>query len=196
MHRDEPGAKMGMWLFLFSELLLFGGLFLVYAVYFSRYRTDFISAGKHLDTLLGTLNTAVLLTSSLLVAMAVSALRSGFTRKAAILLILTVFCAGGFLAVKYVEWGGKISHGLYPNGPELLKLPKGEIMFFNLYYLVTGLHGLHVVIGALLLSCILGGILIGRVGKNEAIWLENSGLYWHLVDLIWVYVFPLFYLVT
>jgi cytochrome c oxidase subunit 3 len=192
--QDYFGAKLGMWLFLFTELLLFGGLFLLYAVYLHRYPADFASGGRQLDWVLGTSNTVILLTSSLCAAMALTAVQRGEPRRGIGLLGGTVCCAAGFLGIKYVEWSTKIGHGIYPGSERLKAGPPGESVFFGLYYLTTGIHGLHVLIGAGLLSWIAARIGRGAITADHAVLLENGALYWHLVDLIWIFIFPLYYL--
>jgi cytochrome c oxidase subunit 3 len=192
--RDYFGAKLGMWLFLFTELLLFGGLFLLYAVYLKRYPAEFASGGGQLDWRLGTANTVILLTSSLCAASAVSALQRGAARRGLGLIVTTILCAAGFLAIKYLEWSTKIRHGIYPGGEHLRSGAPGESIFFSLYYMTTGIHGLHVLIGGVLLAWIAAGIRSGRVTADSGILLENGALYWHLVDLIWIFIFPLYYL--
>lgn len=196
MHQDHAGSRFGMWIFLLSELLLFGALFLMYGFYASRYPGEFSHAAKSLSVIHGTTNTVVLLTSSLLVALAVIRLKSGAARNAIWNLSGALLLALTFLGIKAVEWGAKFHHGIYPGAPELLARPKGEIVFFNLYYVITGLHAIHVIIGATVLAIVALMIHRGRVTAGEPTTLENSGLYWHLVDVIWIYVFPLFYLVV
>jgi cytochrome c oxidase subunit 3 len=184
-----------MWLFLFTELILFGGLFLLYAVYLKRYPAEFASAGRQLNWHLGTVNTVVLLTSSLTAAMALTALQRNQLRQSIALIAATMLCAAVFMAVKYFEWSAKFAHGIYP-GSELLKAgPPGESVFFSLYFLSTGIHGLHVVIGAALLGWIMITMKNGTVTGSNFSLLENGVLYWHLVDLIWIFIFPLYYLV-
>ena len=194
-HKDYAGAKLGMWLFLFTELLLFGGLFLLYAVYLARYPQEFTAAGKQLDVVFGTVNTVVLLTSSLLAAMSVSAIQRDERRSAVRLLSGTILCAALFMAIKYIEWSAKIGHGVYPGSPQLKGGPPGESVFFSLYYMTTGIHGLHVVIGSILLAWIAIKVKRGAVHSGDFVFLENGALYWHLVDLIWIFIFPLYYLV-
>ena len=194
-HKDYVGAKFGMWLFLFTELLLFGGLFILYSVYLARYPDAFVSAGAELDVRFGAANTLVLLTSSLFVALSITALRLGKVKQTLWLLAATVASALLFLVNKFFEWSAKFHHGLYPGGAELQARDVGESMFFNLYYLMTGLHGLHVLIGAVLLTWVMVFVWQGKVNGEDWVILENSGLYWHLVDLIWIFLFPLFYLV-
>ncbi|MBU1096339.1 MAG: cytochrome c oxidase subunit 3 [Bacteroidetes bacterium] len=194
-HRDDVGAKMGMWLFLFTEVLLFGGMFLVYAVYRFQYPEQFHLAGMELNTTIGTINTIILLTSSLTVAMAITALQKGNKFLSTVLLSLTIVFALVFMVNKYFEWSAKINHGIYPGSKELLEKQNGEILFFGLYYIMTGLHAFHIVIGIILLSVILAFIIRDKIVSNDLVKLENTGLYWHLVDLIWIFLFPLFYLI-
>ena len=193
-HQDDEGAKIGMWLFLFTEVLLFGGLFLLFSAYFHKFPEDFHISGKILSRALGTTNTVVLITSSLFVALAVGAIQRGQTSRSRWYLLATIGCAFIFLGIKYVEWSTKISHGIYPNGPEYVTFPVGQMMFFNLYYLMTGLHALHIIIGGALIYWVWLRIGKGLITKDRCVMVENVGLYWHIVDLIWIYLFPLFYL--
>jgi len=195
-HRDYAGSKLGMWLFLFTEVLLFGGLFLVYSVYRSMYPADFHKAAAGLSTVLGTVNTVILLTSSLTMALAISALQRGNKRASVLLQAATISLGLVFLVNKYFEWSGHIHEGLYPNAPELLSRSHGEILFYGLYYVMTGLHGLHVVAGLVFIGIVLAMTAKERITARDFGRLENAGLYWHLVDLIWIYLFPLFYLIT
>jgi cytochrome c oxidase subunit 3 len=194
-HRDYGGAKLGMWLFLYTEVLLFSGLFLLYSVYLSRYPEQFASGGAQLDVVYGTVNTIVLLTSSLFVAMALTAIQHDQRQRAITLLVGTILCAAAFLSIKYVEWHAKFQHHIYPGSEKLAAGPPGESVFFSLYYLITGLHGVHVLVGALLLSFVAFRVQRGLVHAGNEIWLENGALYWHLVDLIWIFIFPLYYLI-
>ena len=194
--KDDTGARLGMWLFILSEILLFGGLFILYAAH--RYRTpaDFHHASRELEVLLGTFNTIILLTSSLSMAASIAAIQKGQSKLSMALLIATMALGLLFLVNKGFEWGTKIEHGIYPNSPALLARAKGEILFFGLYYVMTGLHGLHVLVGI----CILCGMLIfiakDKLNQMRFIPLENAGLYWHLVDIVWIFLYPLFYLIT
>jgi cytochrome c oxidase subunit III len=194
-HKDYQGAKLGMWLFLFTELLLFGGLFLLYAVYFKRYPHEFAAAGRQLNWMLGTANTAILLTSSLFAAMAVTAVQRGELRRTVGLIFGTILCAAGFMFIKYFEWSAKIGHGIYPGSEHLKAGTPGESVFFSLYFMTTGIHGLHVLIGGALLTWIAQKVRAGAVNAENNILLENGALYWHLVDLIWIFIFPLYYLI-
>jgi len=193
---DYTGAKLGMWLFILSELLLFGGMFILYAAH--RYKTpaDFHNASTELDVILGTLNTIILLTSSLSVAVSITAIQKGDRRLSMVLLMVTMALGLLFLVNKGIEWATKIGHGIYPNSPTLLARPKGEILFFGLYYVMTGLHGLHVLVGVCVLCVMLILIAKDKISPMHFTPLENSGLYWHLVDIIWIFLYPLFYLIT
>jgi cytochrome c oxidase subunit 3 len=194
-HKDYAGSKLGMWLFLFTELLLFGGMFLLYAVYLARYPQEFVSGGQQLNVVFGTVNTLVLLSSSLLAAMAVSAIQRDDRRFAMLLLAGTIICAAIFMLIKYVEWDTKIRHGIFPGSQQLVDGLPGESVFFSLYYMTTGLHGLHVLIGATLLTWVAFKVKAGAVHSGDYVLLENSALYWHLVDLIWIFIFPFYYLI-
>ncbi len=194
-HSDETGKKLGMWLFLYTEIILFGGLFVLYAVYFARYTPEFIEGGKELNRLFGLMNTVILLISSFTVAAAITAIQKKESRIAMAGLGASIACAFIFLVNKYFEWGYKIGHGIYPNSERLADGPGGLNIFFGLYYIITGLHGIHIIIGMTLLTVSLIYIKTGRITHSRFALLENSGLYWHLVDLIWIFIFPLFYLV-
>jgi len=195
-HRDDVGSKIGMWLFLFTELILFGGLFIVYAVYRFKFPEQFQLAAKELDTLVGTVNTIILLTSSLTVAMSITAIQQGKKHLSMMLVGMTIIFAIVFLVNKYFEWSHKISVGIYPQSPELLNKPPGEILYFGLYYVMTGLHALHVIIGMVILLFNLVFIAKGKINQQSYVKLEAGGLYWHLVDIIWIFLFPLFYLIN
>jgi len=195
-HQDRTSSKIGMWLFLLSEILLFGGLFILYSSYRYKNPVDFHLAAWELNRTLGTINTLILITSSLGIALSIFFIQKGNRQLSVVFLFATIFLGVLFLGVKYVEWTTKIGHGLYPNSPRLLGRPKGEILFFGLYYSMTGLHGLHVLVGISILSVMLVLMIKKKINENRTISLENAGLYWHLVDIIWIFLFPLFYLIT
>lgn len=195
VHRDDEGSKIGMWLFLFTEVLLFGGMFIAYAVYRYVYPEDFVTAALRLDPMLGAVNTIILLTSSLTVVLAITALQKSNKRMALFYLWMTMAMALGFLVNKYFEWSHKIELGIYPKGPALEAFTHGEKVFFGLYYMMTGLHGLHVVIGMAFLGFMMYFIHKNYQTADNHQRTENAGLYWHLVDLIWIFLFPLFYLI-
>jgi len=195
-HRDDIGAKLGMWIFIFTEILLFGGLFLVYAIMRSSYSTEFHQAAHHLNAFIGTINTIVLLVSSATVAMSITAVQKGDKKMAVLLLFITLLCAAVFMVNKYFEWGHKIHMGLYPGSDLMVTLSHGQVMFFSLYYFMTGLHMFHLVVGGIILTIVMVKVQSGAINPGKYVLLENGGLYWHLVDLIWIFLFPLLYLIT
>jgi cytochrome c oxidase subunit 3 len=195
-NQDAAGGRIGMWLFISTEILLFGGLFILYSMYRLKFAADFHSGSMELSRLFGTINTCFLITSSFTVALAVHSNRRGERTQACIFLAATLCFAAGFLIVKAFEWAAKFEHGLYPNAHVLLSLPRGENLYFGLYYLMTGLHAVHVLVGIGVLSVILARVRSGSITRKRPIYLENAGLYWHLVDVIWIFLFPLFYLIT
>lgn len=192
---DETGKKMGMWLFLYTEIILFGGLFVLYAVYLTIHPQDFIEAGKQLNRIFGLINTIILLISSFAVAASITAVQKNQKNIALWALGVTQICGLIFLVNKYFEWGHKIHNGIYPNSELLLDGPVGHNVFFGLYYVITGLHGLHIIIGMSVLAVAMGFVASNRITPKRFVLLENAGLYWHLVDLIWIFIFPLFYLI-
>jgi cytochrome c oxidase subunit III len=195
-HFDKEAGKLGMWIFLFTELFLFGGLFLVYAVFRTKYSADFHTAASELNTFIGTLNTVFLLTSSMTVAMSLTAIQKNNKNLALLLVFVTLILAALFMVNKYIEWSHKFEFRIYPGSTVLKTMGRGELLFFGLYYMMTGLHALHVFVGMVLLSINVVKIEKGKVNQNSYLLLENSALYWHLVDLIWIFLFPLLYLVT
>lgn len=194
-HIDRTGIRIGMWLFLYSEIILFGGLFVLYAAYFHQYPKNFAESGRELNRIVGSINTVILLFSSFTVAASITAIRKKSKKLAIFLITFSILCGALFLTIKYFEWGDHIRQDIYPNSQTLQNGLPGVNIFFGLYYVITGLHGLHVIIGMTLLSISLAFILNGRVNEDRFSMLENAGLYWHLVDMIWIFVFPLFYLV-
>ncbi len=194
-HKEKIGSKTGMWLFILSEILLFGGLFILYSVYRFKHPLSFHLAAGELNRPLGTLNTIFLITSSLTMAVSISSFKNGKGKSSLVFLAATLLLGFTFLAIKYFEWVEKIYHEIYPNSPRLLERDKGEVLFYGLYYSMTGLHALHVLVGLVVLL-IMGVLMVkGKVNEVDFIPLENSGLYWHLVDIIWIFLFPLFYLI-
>lgn len=197
VHYDAEASKVGMWLFIFTELLLFGGLFLIYSVYRYLNPEAFRLAANELNTSVGALNTVLLLISSMTIAMSTTSLQ--LKKKGTTLALLMATCVIGiiFLVNKYFEWGTKFDHGIWPGSEHLLNnFSQGEILFFGLYFVMTGLHALHIIIGLIFIVIAAVRVQKGIVHENRAALLENAGLYWHLVDLIWIFLFPLFYLIT
>ncbi|HAM51059.1 MAG TPA: cytochrome C oxidase subunit III [Nitrospiraceae bacterium] len=187
---------MGMWIFLFTEVLFFGGLFLLYSVFRDKYTLDFHNSAAELDLFLGTANTVILLTSSMAMAFSIALIRRGKKASSILCQGITIFLGLVFLVNKYIEWSAHVHHGIYPHSPLLDNMSRGKIIFFSLYYVMTGLHGLHVLIGV----CVISGTLLFTkkeiIHQNDFVKLENTGLYWHFVDIVWIYLFPLFYLIT
>ena len=195
--QQKDASELGMWLFLVTELLFFGGLFLAYTVYRYLYSGGFAEASRHMDVVLGTTNTAVLIVSSLTMAMAVHSAALG-RRKALIgFLLVTMVLGATFLGIKAVEYTEHIRHHLFPGpwfhfpGPNA----RPAELFFSMYFAMTGLHALHMIIGLGLLSILVNQ---ARKGRYTAEWhtpVEMSGLYWHFVDIVWIFLFPLLYLI-
>ncbi|MFV0379065.1 MAG: cytochrome c oxidase subunit 3 family protein [Mangrovibacterium sp.] len=195
-HYDAEGSKIGMWLFIFTELLLFGGLFIIYSVYRFMNQDAFQLAAEELNRTVGIINTIILLVSSMTIAMSTSALAKRQKGTTIFLLEVTLMLGLIFLINKYFEWGIKFEHGIFPGSEYMLdNLSQGEILFFGLYFVMTGLHALHIVIGMILIGVTLAKVHNGKVNPERSSLLENAGLYWHLVDLIWIFLFPLFYLI-
>jgi len=190
-------AKLGMWLFLITEILLFSGMFVAYAVYRIWYPETYAEAATELNPWLGGLNTLVLLTSSLTVALSINCAmrddRSGIVRN----LILTVALAGVFMVVKYFEYSHKFHLGIFPGGNYTFEgLEAAHVpIFFSIYFVMTGIHGVHVLVGMGLLSWLAVRAHRGDFNSEYYTPVELSGLYWHLVDIIWIFLFPLLYLI-
>lgn len=195
-HRDDEASKLGMWLFLFTELILFGGLFLVYSIYRMMNPDAFAAGSFQLDVSIGAINTVVLISSSATVALSITAIQLKRKRLAINLLLFTILAAFIFMVNKYFEWGHKFELGLFPGGDTFNALAGGEKLFYVLYYFMTGLHGLHVIIGAALIGWVAWEVKVGKQTHDNFAFLENAGLYWHLVDLIWIFLFPLMYLIS
>ena len=199
-------AKLGMWLFLVTEILLFSGMFVAYAVYRSWHPEVFAHASELLDWRLGALNTVVLLASSFTVALSIHFIQKGEKEKVVVLLILTLVCAAIFMGVKFVEYSGKFSHGVFPgagfephgivDGKDYSKydIPFAP-QFFSIYFVMTGIHGLHVLVGMGLFGWLVTRVIRGHFSPQWYTPVELTGLYWHLVDIIWIFLFPLLYLI-
>jgi len=192
-------CKQGMWLFLLQEVLFFSPLFVAYAMYRGQYGHDFHVAAGYLNWKLGALNTLVLITSSWTMARAVTAAQMGKTGALVRNIFITILLACCFMVVKYVEYSHKINVGILPgslftNAEILAEAPKAPL-FFTLYFTMTSLHGVHVLGGIVVLIWILRRALKKEFGSQYYTPVEMTGLYWHFVDLIWIYLFPLLYLV-
>jgi cytochrome c oxidase subunit 3 len=178
-------AKLGVWTFLATEVLLFGALFTAYTVFRMKYPELFRVEHAKLDRVLGAVNTVVLITSSFTVVLGVDAIRRGKARLLEAYFGATVLLAGVFLCIKYAEYTAKFHHGIYPR----------TNLFFSIYFMLTGLHGIHVLLGMGVLSYVVVLSRRGRFSERYHTPVEMSGLYWHFVDLVWIYLFPLLYLI-
>jgi cytochrome c oxidase subunit III len=224
-HFDDLGqqaeaATLGMWVFLVTEVLFFGGLFLCYLVYRQMYPAAFISASHELDVTLGTINTAVLITSSLTMALAVHAAQLGQQRVLTMFLLATMALGATFLVIKGVEYyhkfeecptlvaelhlpgghgGGEAAPACHVPGPEFsfepAALAKHAQIFFSLYFIMTGLHAIHMIIGLGIMTWMLWWSTRGIITADYYSPIEVSGLYWHFVDIVWIFLFPLLYLI-
>jgi cytochrome c oxidase subunit III len=196
IHRDDLASKTGMWLFLFTEMLLFGGLFVVYSVYRFRNAEAFHLAAQELNVAIGTINTIILLISSTTIAMSITAIQKKNKKLALLLLGITILLGLTFLVNKYFEWGEHLKEHIYPGSAVLALRGQGDVLYYGLYFFMTGLHALHIIIGLVFIGVISVMIYRDKINPENFVLLENSGLYWHLVDLIWIFLFPLFYLIT
>jgi cytochrome c oxidase subunit 3 len=197
VEQQRDAATLGMWVFLVTEVMFFGGMFTAYVVYRSLFPAAFGHASNHLDVRLGTTNTAVLITSSLTMALAVYAAEIGRRRALLWSLAITMVLGLTFLCIKFYEYAHKFHEGLVPGpaftyaGPDA----KQAELFFSVYFVMTGVHALHMVIGVGLLTWLVLGARRGRFGPTYNTPVELCGLYWHFVDIVWIFLFPLLYLI-
>jgi cytochrome c oxidase subunit 3 len=205
MEQQKEAGMVGMWIFLLTEVMFFGGLFLAYTIFRTTYPEGFLQGSHLLNVTLGATNTVVLIVSSLTMAMAVYYSQKGERKKLVIFLAITLALGLVFLVIKYFEYESKISDHLFPAvgwyDPPLtgdhavpLALQQQVRAFLWIYFLMTGLHALHMIVGAGILTTL---IVMGRKGRftrdyNSPV--EISGLYWHFVDIVWIFLFPLLYL--
>jgi cytochrome c oxidase subunit 3 len=195
--QQREAGTLGMWIFLVTEIMFFGGMFTAYVVYRTLFPETFAHASHHLDVRLGTFNTAVLIASSLTMALSVHAAQVG--RRGAILrwLALTALLGSTFLVVKSYEYAHKFAEGHVPgpafswSGPDA---PQAQL-FFGLYFAMTGVHALHMIIGLGILAWLLREARRGRFGPAYNTPVELTGLYWHFVDIVWIFLFPFLYLI-
>ena len=218
LEQQREAGALGMWVFLVTEIMFFGGMFLAYTLYRTMYPAAFASASNHLDLTLGAVNTAVLIFSSFTMAMAVYSVQVGKRRNQLVCLLLTIVLGLTFLGIKAVEYHDKYVDNLIPGqlipghpfnpevqGPgtpndehKLHLLPGATVknveMFYWIYFAMTGMHAVHMIIGVGLLSVLTFFSWRGRYGPEYHNPIEISGLYWHFVDIIWIFLFPLLYL--
>ena len=196
--QQADASKLGMWIFLLTEVLLFGGLFCFYAIYRSWYPDMFFNAHKELDVLMGTINTIVLITSSVTMALAIRSMQLGNRRATLYNLAATISLAFGFLIIKYFEYSHKFHVGQLPGKFYTFEGIEGTNphVFFSVYFAMTGLHGFHVLVGIGVIGWLFLRVRKGHFSPQYYTPIEMTGLYWHLVDLIWIFLFPLFYLIS
>jgi len=193
---ERRADSLGMWVFLGTEAMLFGAILVGYLIIRLKYPAAFAGGSHELSLVIGTLNTAILLTSSFAMAAAVAMAKAGVWRNARIALLVTVILGFAFLGAKAYEYWDDVQEGLLPilapfhyQGPD----PLHAALFFNLYLLMTSVHGVHLIIGIAMLAYV--GLTRRLPPQRHAQWIESVGLYWHFVDIVWIFLFPLLYLV-
>ncbi len=199
---DDPqqqaeAVTLGIWAFLITEVLFFGGLFTGYAVYRANYPQAFAEASHHLDILLGGINTMVLISSSLTMALAVHAAQSGKRQALVAFLLATIFLGVVFLGIKVIEYGHKFEDHLVPGRAFTFPGPHAQQvqLFFSFYFAMTGMHALHMIIGIAILSVLVARAWRNRFSAAYYAPVEVTGVYWHFVDIVWIFLFPLLYLI-
>jgi cytochrome c oxidase subunit 3 len=207
---QKESSLLGMWVFIAQEILFFGGMLTAYTIYRNLYYDGFAAGSHHLDVTLGTVNTAVLICSSLTMALGVHAAALGKRKATVLFLLLTIALGSVFLGIKVVEYKDKFEHNLVPgptySGAELHDahgqplLPGSDAerhsqMFFALYFSLTGLHALHMIIGIPIIAWMARAASQGRFSPLYYTPIEITGLYWHFVDIVWIFLFPLLYLI-
>jgi cytochrome c oxidase subunit 3 len=193
--QQEETATIGMWTFLATEVLFFGGLFAAYVVYRTAYPVAFAEGCHYGNLFLGSLNTALLLTSSLSMALAVHAAQEGRRIRLVLFLVVTLLFGLTFLALKGLEYSQHVSDDLFPGSHFRPGLLHGTQMFFVLYFLMTGLHAIHMLVGCGVLATLLRFALKSRFSPTYYTPVMVTGLYWHFVDVVWVFLYPMFYLI-
>lgn len=197
MEQEHESGKQGTWLFMATEVMMFGALFTAYFMYRGKYYDSWVEGGALLDWKMGAINTIVLLFSSFTMALAVRETQLGNNKKALKHVIFTTLCAFAFLVIKYFEYSGKVHHGLFPS----VEMWSYEAqtphlrLFMVVYFIMTGLHGIHILIGIGLMFWLMKRLKNNEFSKDYYTAVEGVGLYWHIVDLIWIYLFPLMYLI-
>ncbi len=199
LEQQRESVNLGMWLFLVQEVLFFGGLFAVYLVYRTQYAAAFTEGSHHLNITLGATNTVVLICSSLTMALAVRAAQLGHKKKIIGFLLATAILGTVFLGIKTVEYSHKYHEHLIPGSHFAAEAhhasPQNLQLFFSIYFCMTGLHALHMIVGLGLLIWLMVGAAKDRYGPDYYNPVEGVGLYWHFVDIVWIYLFPLLYLI-
>jgi cytochrome c oxidase subunit 3 len=196
-HLSLETQSMGMWLFLISEIMFFGGVFAAYIVYRHVYPHVFAEASRYLDLFLGSINTGILLTSSLCMALAVNSAARGLRRQLVFFLLATILLGAVFLGIKFLEYSKEFAEHLFPGGNFIYpgSDPARAKIFFSLYFTLTGLHAVHMIIGMLLIAILTFRAWRGRFSPEHYAPVDMIGLYWHFVDIVWIFIFPLLYLI-
>jgi cytochrome c oxidase subunit 3 len=196
LDQQREAASLGMWVFIVAEVLFFGGMLLCYAAYRLSNGFDFARGSNHTNLLLGSVNTAVLLSSSFTMALAVHSAREGKSRRLVPFLLATAGLGIVFLVFKFVEYREHILEGLLPGRSFRFPDPHpGRVqIFFALYFVMTAVHALHLIVGIGLMGWLAAGAKRGRFSPRHYSAVEVSGLYWHFVDIVWIFLFPLLYL--
>ena len=206
VEQQRDSSHLAMWLFLATEVMFFGGMFCAYLIYRIWFYKEFAAGSRSLDITLGTINTAVLICSSLTVALGVRAAQMGKRKLLVVLLLLTLVLGLAFLGIKGVEWYAKYTEHHIPGStfnvsdlvhdyPQLHIDPRHEQIFFSLYFAMTGMHAIHMIVGVGLFLYLTYKAWKGTYGPEYYTPIEIGGLYWHFVDIIWIYLFPLLYLI-
>jgi cytochrome c oxidase subunit 3 len=199
MDQQRDASTLAMWVFLVTEILFFGGFFLAYTIYRWQNALGFAHASRHMDITLGTVNTAVLIVSSLTMAMAVHSASVGRRKPLLAYLSATMVLGLAFLGIKAVEYTDHIEHHLFPGPGFHYPGPAGDSaaaqMFFSLYFGMTGLHALHMIVGLGIVGTLFVMAYRNRFTPDYYTPVEVSGLYWHFVDIVWIFLFPLLYLI-
>jgi len=195
--QQKEAGTLGMWLFLGTEILFFGGLFIAYCVYRIKFPAGFAAANEMMDVTLGGLNTGVLLLSSLTMALAVRSAQLGKRVSSFTLILVTMLFGLAFLGVKGIEYYHKFAEGLFPGEGFRFEgsLSRQAEVFFSLYFMMTGLHALHMIVGIGIMIVMAVMTWRGRFSPQYYSPVEIAGLYWHFVDIIWIFLFPLLYLI-
>ncbi|MEJ2077381.1 MAG: cytochrome c oxidase subunit 3 family protein [Acidobacteriota bacterium] len=195
--QQRETANLGMWAFLITEVMMFGGLFASYGYYRWKFHDAFVEGSNHLDYLLGATNTGVLICSSFTMALAVQAAQAGKRKSTIVFLLLTMVLGLAFLGIKAVEYTEKYEHHLIPgHGFQVASAhPNLVELFFAFYFTMTGLHALHMIIGLVVLSILVSMAWRNRFSTDYYSPVENAGIYWHFVDIVWIFLFPFLYLI-
>jgi len=197
---DTEAGKLGFWLFMFTEVMMFGAMFLALTYYFSLHHDEFLKASHGLNRLLGGINTVILLISALTMGLGLVKMRKGDVKSAKLMIWATIVLATAFLIIKGFEWTAEYQHGIFLGLDKLTAgtadyIGHGQTLFFGMYFTMTGLHGFHIILGIGVMLWLLKRINAGKVTPEHNILHFNITLYWDLVHLIWVFVFPLYYMI-